>query len=118
MTAAKAGQIVVTSSVLGMQTMPGYGAYCASKFAVQGLIGALRGELDGTGVKAATVNPAAVATPWWSEPERGGKSGAVPDFPKLTPEDVAEAIVSILRQAPTCDIDHVILKPGVPAKDA
>lgn len=60
----KCGQIVVTSSVVAEFTPPGKAIYSASKHAVQALIRGLRGELKGTGVKAATILPGAVATEW------------------------------------------------------
>ncbi len=58
------GQIIVTSSNLGLKTRAKASVYCASKFALQGMVGALREELEGTKVKACTINPGAVNTPW------------------------------------------------------
>ncbi len=111
MKAAGSGQIVVTSSVLGTKSVPGMGAYCASKYAVQGLIGSLRQELAGSGVKAATVNPGAVNTPWWTEKDRGAKD-AKPDIDFLEPDGVAAAIVNVIKQSPSSDIDQVLLMPA------
>jgi short-subunit dehydrogenase len=54
----------VTSSVVGEKATPGTGIYSATKHAVQGMMESLRGELRGTGVKAATVLPGAIATEW------------------------------------------------------
>ena len=54
----------MTSSVAGEKAGPGKGIYSATKHAVQGMIEALRGELRGTGVKAARILPAAIATEW------------------------------------------------------
>jgi NADP-dependent 3-hydroxy acid dehydrogenase YdfG len=112
MTAAGGGQIVVTSSVLGLKSVAGMGAYCASKFAVQGLVGSLRAELAGSGVKAATVNPGAVNTPWWTEKSRGAKDSK-PDIDFLEPEAVAHAILGVIEQHPSSDIDQVVLMPAV-----
>jgi NADP-dependent 3-hydroxy acid dehydrogenase YdfG len=58
----KAGVIVNTSSVFGLVGFPHQSAYCASKFAVRGYTEALRQELRGTGVRAATVYPGGVKT--------------------------------------------------------
>lgn len=52
------GQIVVTSSVKGIRAGPTGGIYCASKYAVEGLVASARCELKGSGVKIGTVNPA------------------------------------------------------------
>ena len=111
MKAAGSGQIVVTSSVLGTKSVPGMSAYCASKFAVQGLVGSLRQELAGSGVKAATVNPGAVNTPWWTEEDRGAKA-TKPDIDFLEPDAVAAAIVAIIEQHPSSDIDQTLLMPA------
>jgi short-subunit dehydrogenase len=49
---------------VGERAAPGMSIYSATKHAVQGLIEGLRGELRGTGVKAATVLPGVIATEW------------------------------------------------------
>ncbi len=56
------GAIVNTSSVYGLLGVPYQSAYCAAKFAVRGFTEALRQELRGTGVRAATVHPGGVTT--------------------------------------------------------
>jgi NADP-dependent 3-hydroxy acid dehydrogenase YdfG len=56
------GVVVNTSSVFGLVGFPRQSAYCASKFAVRGYTDALRQELRGTGVRAATVHPGAIKT--------------------------------------------------------
>jgi NADP-dependent 3-hydroxy acid dehydrogenase YdfG len=56
------GAIVNVSSVFGLVGFPHQTAYCASKFAVRGYTEALRHELRGTGVRAATVHPGGVDT--------------------------------------------------------
>lgn len=58
----RSGVIVNTSSVFGLVGFPHQSAYCASKFAVRGYTDALRQELRGTGVRAATVHPGGVKT--------------------------------------------------------
>merc|ERR1711920_251912 len=68
----KRGQIVVTSSVAGLIAIPNASVYVASKWAVEGLVRSVREEVKGTGVKVGTINPGAVATPWWEEQHRGG----------------------------------------------
>ncbi len=59
----RAGQIVFFSSMAGMLGIYGYSAYCASKFAVNGLVQALRQELLDTGVSVNLVCPPEVQTP-------------------------------------------------------
>lgn len=57
------GQVVFFSSMAGMLGIYGYSAYSASKFAVNGLVQALRQELLGTGVSVNLVCPPEVQTP-------------------------------------------------------
>jgi NAD(P)-dependent dehydrogenase (short-subunit alcohol dehydrogenase family) len=73
MKARQSGQIVVTSSVAGKKPFAQGSIYCASKWAVEGMVLSLREELAGTGVKAATINPGPVDTKWWSDPARCGR---------------------------------------------
>lgn len=51
------GRIVQCSSVLGLVAGPYRGAYCASKFALEGLSDAMRIELKGTGVHVSLIEP-------------------------------------------------------------
>lgn len=123
MRAAGRGQVVVTSSVLGLRAPggPGGALYCASKHALQGLVAAARVELAGTGVKVATVNPAAIATPWWSDPSRGGRREGAPPVDTagmLPPEVVAGAIADLLHQHPAADAHAVVIDNAKPAAAA
>jgi len=56
------GTIVNVSSVSGRITVPGAGAYSASKFALEAMSDALRGEVAGFGVDVVLVEPGPVAT--------------------------------------------------------
>jgi len=58
---AGAGTFVALSSGWGRSTSPGVAPYCASKFAVEGLIGALSQDLP-AGVSAVTLSPGVVHT--------------------------------------------------------
>lgn len=57
MRAARSGHVINISSVGGYQSAPGYGVYCSTKFAVEGLSEALHGELAPLGVKVTVVEP-------------------------------------------------------------
>jgi len=59
---AEDGTIVNVSSVSGRISMPGTGAYSGSKFALEAMSDALRGEVDGFGVDVVLVEPGPVAT--------------------------------------------------------
>lgn len=56
------GRIVQCSSVLGLVSAPFRGAYCASKFALEGLSDALRIELLGTGIRVSLIEPGPIRT--------------------------------------------------------
>ena len=99
------GQVIVTSSNLGLKTGARCSLYAATKHAVQAMVWCLRDELKGTGVKAATINPGSVDTPWFS-----GKN--VDRTRMLAVEDVAKAIRFIIDQDETSNIDHILLMPG------
>ena len=100
------GQIIVTSSNLGLKTASRCSLYAATKHAVQAMVWCLREELKGTGVKAATINPGSVDTPWFD-----GKD--VDRSKMLSSADVAASIRLIIDQNKTSDIDHILLTPGI-----
>jgi NAD(P)-dependent dehydrogenase (short-subunit alcohol dehydrogenase family) len=56
------GAIVQMSSVGGQVTAPGFGAYCATKFALEGLSETLQAEVAGFGVHTLIVEPGAFRT--------------------------------------------------------
>lgn len=51
------GRIIQNSSILGVITLPYYGAYNASKFALEGFSNTLRQELYGTNIHVSIINP-------------------------------------------------------------
>jgi 3-oxoacyl-[acyl-carrier protein] reductase len=99
------GHLIVTSSNLGLKTGARCSLYAATKHAVQAMVWCLRDELKGTGIKAATINPGSVDTPWFD-----GKD--VDRSKMLAVEDVAKAVRFIIDQKETSDIDHILLVPG------
>jgi NAD(P)-dependent dehydrogenase (short-subunit alcohol dehydrogenase family) len=56
------GAIVQMSSVGGQTTAPGFGAYCATKFALEGLTETLHDEVAGFGIRTLIVEPGAFRT--------------------------------------------------------
>lgn len=93
------GSIINISSGTTFADVPGTGGYVASKIALERLSAIARNELDGTGVSVSTMIPFATDTEFLSA-IRAGRSdaeemtaGAVFD----TPEQVAEAILKLIR---------------------
>lgn len=61
------GRIVNVSSDSGFLAAPLLGAYCASKFAMEGASDSLRRELRPHGVRVSLVEPGPIATPIWDK---------------------------------------------------
>jgi NAD(P)-dependent dehydrogenase (short-subunit alcohol dehydrogenase family) len=59
---AGAGRIVNISSVAGRVTMPGAGAYAASKYAIEAISDALRFEVRGFGIRVVVIEPGPIKT--------------------------------------------------------
>jgi NAD(P)-dependent dehydrogenase (short-subunit alcohol dehydrogenase family) len=57
MRARRSGHVINISSLGGYQSAPGFGVYCSTKFAVEGLTEALHGELAPLGIHVTTVEP-------------------------------------------------------------
>ena len=90
------GDVVIVSSVAGLRGGADEAVYAATKFAQVGLAGALDRELREDGIRVTAICPAGVHT------EFAMGTGRTEDSPELEtylrPEDVAHAIVSVLRQ--------------------
>ena len=56
------GRIVQNSSILGVLTMPFYGAYNASKYALEGFTLTLRQECRGSNIHVVLINPGPIAS--------------------------------------------------------
>ena len=94
------GSIVAISSGAGKQGYPDLGAYSASKFGLMGLMQGLAGEVGGDGIKVCTVVPGSILTPFGGRPvaEKQEALASDPGKKYLEPEDVAAAILFLLRQ--------------------
>jgi NAD(P)-dependent dehydrogenase (short-subunit alcohol dehydrogenase family) len=94
------GAIVAVSSGAGKQGYPQLGAYSASKFGLMGLMQGLAGEVADDGIKVCTVVPGSILTPFGgrSVAEKRQEMARDPGRKYLYPEDVAEAILFLLRQ--------------------
>jgi len=100
----RSGTIVQISSMGGQVTYPGYGAYCASKHALEGLSTALAEEVAPFGIRVLIVEPGAFRT------EFGGAR-----MHRSRTIDAYEVSTAATRQAVE-DMDQT--QPGDPAKAA
>ncbi|MFI7490435.1 SDR family NAD(P)-dependent oxidoreductase [Micromonospora echinaurantiaca] len=62
MRARRSGHVINISSILGLTTFPGWGAYCAAKYALEGLTGSLAAEVADFGVRVNLVEPGYLRT--------------------------------------------------------
>jgi len=81
----RAGCIVTIASLAGRQGREGMSSYCASKFAVVGLMDTLRREVEKLGIRVTTILPGEVDTAMHGgDPAAGAR--------RIAPEDVALAV--------------------------
>src|SRR3954453_20809811 len=73
------GAIVQMSSVGGQVTAPGFGAYCATKFALEGLTETLRDEVSDFGIHTLIVEPGAFRTGLFRR-EAAYESSEMPEY--------------------------------------
>lgn len=92
---ASRGSVVTLGSVAGFAPVVGRPAYVAAKHAVTGLMEALRPELAADGVHVGLVHPTFVTTRLATAEgsQQRSETGA-----QVTPEDVAAAVVDVLRR--------------------
>jgi NAD(P)-dependent dehydrogenase (short-subunit alcohol dehydrogenase family) len=103
------GTIVQISSMGGQVSMPGFGAYCAAKFALEGLSDALAAEVAPHGVNVLIVEPGAFATSFGAARSQmspdsghydetvGPQRAAVASMDGSQPGDPAKAAAAILE---------------------
>ena len=71
---AARGRVVNISSISGFTGFPFFGAYAASKFAMEGLSDALRRELRAAGVSVSVIQPGNIDTGIWEDSFNKGKA--------------------------------------------
>jgi NAD(P)-dependent dehydrogenase (short-subunit alcohol dehydrogenase family) len=106
--AQRSGAVVMISSMGGQVSLPGFGAYCAAKFALEGLTDALHDEVAPFGVRVLTVEPGAFRTEFGGSRmhrsavideyavSTSGTRGAVEGMDQSQPGDPAKAAAAIL----------------------
>ncbi len=90
---AGGGVVVATASLAGLTAMPGDALYTASKHAVVGYVRSAAPTLAPDGIRVTAVCPGFADTPLL-DPARG----QLGEFPLLTADDVADAILRIVER--------------------
>jgi ribitol 2-dehydrogenase len=111
MIAARTGDIVITSSVSGHQSIHWEPVYSASKHAVQALTHGLRRQLIGTGIRIGAVAPGVVLNDLWQVTDAAAVAEGVAAGTGLTSEDVAGAIVYMLTLPRHINIRDIVMLP-------
>lgn len=60
----RAGHLMAVTSMGGLMAVPGMSAYCASKFAVEGLLESVRKEVAHFGIRVTAIEPGSFRTDW------------------------------------------------------
>lgn len=96
------GHLVITGSVQGRVTVPGQ-LYSATKWAVTAMAQSIRAEVTATGVRVTLIQPGLTDVGRIS-PDRAGD-------PRLSPDDVARAVLFALEQPPSVDVSEIVVRP-------
>ncbi len=107
------GDVFLLSSVAGRVVAAGGAAYSATKFAVNAIGEALRGEVTRQGVRVTVMEPGVVATEFQAvagyPPDHTEKwlGGALP----MQPEDIAQVMLNILDLPRYVSLNEVLIRP-------
>jgi ribitol 2-dehydrogenase len=105
------GDILVTSSISGHETIHWEPVYSASKHAIQAFVHALRRQVAAKGVRVGSIAPGIVLNDLWGEltPELIEKK--VSEHAGLRSEDVADAVVYMLSLPRHITIRDLVMLP-------
>ena len=98
MVTAGGGAIIAVGSGASKQGYANLAAYAASKFGLLGFMQSLAAEVGEKGIKVSTILPGSIATTFAGKTLVDVAVGRAAGKTYLEPEDVAEAIVYLLRQ--------------------
>jgi len=95
----RSGHIINMASMAAKIATPGYTAYAASKFAVDGFTQALRREVAPWGIRVSLICPGGVETEFGEEAHIERRTGLTTPGPlRLSADRVAQAVVDLARR--------------------
>ena len=106
MKAARSGQIVGIASDVSRRTFANGSLYCASKFAQDAFLRAVRKEVRPFGVKVSVIYPGLVDTFFHGKPE-----GADHQAQYLSPADLAAAVSYVVNAPAHVVVDELMIHP-------
>lgn len=104
MKAQESGHVFNISSIAGIQSCPGMGAYSISKFAMMGLNKALRDELKSTGVKVTAIIPGATKTASWDGFD-------APEDRFIPADDIGKIVWDAFNLSKQTVIEEIVVRP-------
>jgi NAD(P)-dependent dehydrogenase (short-subunit alcohol dehydrogenase family) len=104
------GWIINIASLAGRNYFPGAAAYCASKAGLVALSESVMQEVRYDGIRVSVVMPGSVAT------EFSGRTVSEDDGWKLSPDDVAEVVMDLLRHPGRSLPSKIEIRPAMPKR--
>jgi NAD(P)-dependent dehydrogenase (short-subunit alcohol dehydrogenase family) len=104
------GHVVMVSSLAGQNPIAGMAAYCASKAALDHFATCLMLEVRQRGVRVTTIAPGSVDTSF------AGASRPPDTAWMLSPEDIAQTVVDVVRMRDSAHTSRVEMRPARPQK--
>jgi 3-oxoacyl-[acyl-carrier protein] reductase len=108
--AHRKGHVFMISSLAGVNPIAGMAAYCASKAALDHFAASLMLEVRHKGIKVTTLAPGSVDTAFSGAPRAADTSWM------LNGDDLARAVVDLVRTRDGAHISRVELRPARPQK--
>ncbi len=105
MVSAGKGHIINICSVAALSPIAEAGVYSVTKHALLGLNNVMRLEMQQYGVKVTAVIPGSTLTDSW-------KGIEVDKDQMVLPEDVADAITTIINMSKGANVDQIVVKPA------
>lgn len=101
----QSSHILTIGSILGSSTRSEGAAYSATKFGVRGFSESLFKELRGDNIKVSLINPGSIETDFFKS------SGIEKHSNMLQPEDLAEAVIFVLKTPDNMLINDMTIRP-------
>lgn len=102
----QSGMIINISSLAGKNTFAGGAIYCASKWGLMGLTGAMAEDLRAHGIRVSAICPGSVATDFPGQGHGHKNTSKI-----LQPDDVAHAVIALVTQSAGSFISEVHIRP-------
>jgi len=100
------GHIINITSIMAKIGMRGFGAYCASKFALLGLSLSTKEELRKDNIQLTLITPGAVDTDLWEYID-----GEFDHSKMVTADEIAKTVVFAINNSRNCTVDEIQVTP-------